>query len=269
MLNILFIGDIISETGLQITLELLPRILEDYNIHFVIANGENIRHGKGLTTKIANQLRDCGVNIITSGNHIWEGADKNKVLETLPFVLRPHNYPISNPGSGWTSSYIKNSIKITVINVQGRSFMTPINCPFATMDEILSSNRNEMQVCIVDFHAESTAEKQAMGWYLDGKVTAVIGTHTHVQTADERILPGGTGYLTDVGMTGPFNSVIGMEKKTAIKRFIHQTPYFYKPGEGDLRFNGLLIEVDEQNFTTNKMERLNFSQVDYNGRKTN
>lgn len=269
MINILFIGDIIGASGLGITLEILPKIQKDYGVDFVIANGENIRHGKGLTIDIAIQLRDAGVDIITSGNHIWEGQDKNKVLETLPFVLRPHNYPISNPGTGWRTCFSKHQVQVTVINIQGRSFMTPINCPFLTIDEILTNNHKQLQICIVDFHAESTAEKQALGWYLDGKVSAVVGTHTHVQTADERIFPRGTGYITDVGMTGPFNSVIGMEKNIAIKRFIQQTPYYYKPGEGDPRFNGVLIEVNEKDYNTNKIKRFNFSVLEYNGRKTN
>lgn len=269
MINILFIGDIIGASGLSITLEILPKIQQDYDIDFTIANGENIKQGKGLTINIANQLRDAGVNIITSGNHIWESEDKNKILNTLHFVLRPHNYPFTNPGTGWTTCFSKHKVPITVINIQGRSFMKPINCPFLTIEEILKNNRQQMQTCIVDFHAESTAEKQALGWYLDGKVSAVIGTHTHVQTADERIFPGGTGYITDVGMTGPFNSVIGMEKNIAIKRFIHQTPYYYKPGEGDLRFNGVLIEINEKNYTTNNIKRFNFSVLEYDGRKTN
>jgi metallophosphoesterase (TIGR00282 family) len=174
-----------------------------------------------------------------------------------------------NPGKGVISINIKKDLTVTVINIQGRSFLPPIDCPFHTVDEILRKASEKFQICVVDFHAESTAEKQALAWYLDGRVSAVIGTHTHVQTADERILPNGTGFITDAGMTGPFDSVIGMNKEKAIQRFVHQTPTFFKVGKGNMRFNGVILEIDEKNYKTNIIKRLNFAQMEYHGRKTN
>jgi len=265
MINILFIGDIIGEEGLDLALDLIPRLRRDFDLHFCIVNGENIRNGKGLSPNSANRLLTAKVDVITTGNHIWDGKQDASLFANFDNIIRPANYPDLNPGKGFVTRKIQGTQKITVINVQGRSFMNPIDCPFSAVDRILSEIGRDLQICIVDMHAESTAEKQALGWYLDGRVSAVIGTHTHVQTADERVLPNGTGYITDVGMTGPFSSVIGMDTNTAIKRFRYQIPFYYKLAKGNLRLNGLILTLDK-NFKTSKIERLNFSKAEYNGR---
>lgn len=268
MTRILFIGDIVGQDGLELVLDLLPRMRQDHAIDFVIVNGENLDKGKGITDAIAQRLVTAGVNTITSGNHIWDGKDADRLLTKYDFILRPHNYPPALPGKGVFCANLKNNAKIVVVSLQGLSFMQPIQCPFRTIDEILSVQEKQRPVCIVDFHAESTAEKQALAWYLDGKVTAVIGTHTHVQTADERILPKGTGYITDVGMTGCHDGVIGMDKEVAIKRFIEHRPHYYKLAEGNTRLNGIFIDVNERDLKSIKLNRLNFAKMEYHGLKT-
>jgi metallophosphoesterase (TIGR00282 family) len=268
MFTILFIGDIVGEDGLHLSLDLIPRIRHDYAVDFIIANGENIRCGKGITTSHITMLQQANVNVITSGNHIWDTHKEKQIFEKFPWVLRPHNYPAINSGHGIIQTIVDDTLDITVINMQGRSFMAPINCPFSAMDELLRNATNKPEIIIVDMHAESTAEKQAFAWYLDGRVSAVIGTHTHVQTADERILPKGTGYITDVGMTGSFDSVIGMKKEVAINRFIYQTHFPYQLASGDLRLNAVLLQIDKKKQTTMKIKRLNFTKMEYNGQKT-
>jgi len=266
MINVLFIGDIIGRDGANLMLDLLPRLKNNYNIDLAIANGENVNNGKGLKTKDAILFNDSGIDVITSGNHIWDNKKDSAIHANLPFVLRPLNYPELNPGNGFYTIKIKNNVEITVVNLQGRSFMYPIDCPFTAADKLLSEIKNKKSIVIIDLHAESTAEKQAFGMYLDGRVAAVIGTHTHVQTADERIFARGTGYITDVGMTGPYNSVIGMDSETAIKRFIYQTPFYFKTGIGDLRLNAVIIKINEKTGKTTNIERLNFSKAEYNAK---
>jgi len=265
MINLLFIGDIVGEDGLDLALDLLPMIRRDHAVDCVIANGENVRNGKGLTVQHARRMLDSGIDVITTGNHIWDGSFDAAIFEASPNILRPLNYPDINTGTGTCTVMTKNNLPVTVINIQGRSFMTPIDCPFNALDRQLKDMPAKNSVTIVDMHAESTAEKMAMGWFLDGKISVIVGTHTHVQTADERILPKGTGYITDVGMTGPYNSVIGMDTETAIKRFRHQTPFFYKLAEGDLRFNGVIIRIRKKDKTTSEIKRLNFNKTEYNG----
>jgi hypothetical protein len=265
MINLLFIGDIVGEDGLDLALDLLPMIRRDHAIDLVIANGENIRNGKGLTIGHARRMLENGIDVITTGNHIWDGNFDPSIFETSPSILRPLNYPALNPGPGLCTVSAREGQKITVISIQGRSFMTPIDCPFNTLDQILNRQSRDDAAIIVDMHAESTAEKMAMGWFLDGRVSAMLGTHTHVQTADERVLPKGTGYITDVGMTGPYNSVIGMDTETAIKRFRHQTPFFYKLAEGDLRLNGVILRIRKKTKSTSEIKRLNFNKAEYNG----
>jgi metallophosphoesterase (TIGR00282 family) len=269
MINLLFISDIVGDDGLDLALDLLPMIRRDYSVDFVIANGENIRNGKGLSIQHARRMLDSGIDIITSGNHIWDGSFDPALFELSPQILRPLNYPDLNSGRGYCTLPVRENHSVTVVNVQGRSFMTPIDCPFNTLDRLLKEISNINSVIIVDMHAESTAEKMALGWFLDGRVSAVVGTHTHVQTADERILPKGTGYITDAGMTGPHNSVIGMDTETAIKRFRHQTPFFYKLAEGNLRFNGVIFRIRMKDKTTREIKRLNFNKTEYNGNRTN
>jgi len=256
-INILFIADIVGKPGLEIASKLLPGILEKRNIAFCIANGENGCEGKGLTEKLARNYFNLGIDVITSGNHIWYNRDIYKMLKSDERIIRPLNYPSGNYGRGSTVIQKDGLPPIAVLNLQGRTYMFNIDCPFRTgLDEVKKLQKSA-KIIIVDFHAEATAEKIAMGWYLDGKVSAVLGTHTHVPTADERILPEGTAYITDAGMTGPFDSVIGLKKEIAISRFLHQTPARYKPATENLRFCGVVVTVDTESGTADKIERLN------------
>ena len=260
-LNLLFIADIIGKPGLNVVRRHINAVKKKYNIDFCIANGENGAGGKGLTEPIAYEYFEIGIDAITSGNHIFEKDKIFTFLNENQRILRPINYPLSNHGHGSLIATIKNGIKIAVINAQGRTFMYPIDCPFRTISEEINRISQITPVIIVDFHAEASAEKVAMGWYLNGKVSAVVGTHTHVQTADERILDKGTAYITDVGMTGPFDSVIGLKKDVAIKRFINQIPARYQIADADLRFCGVVITVDAINGKAISIERLFFKDV--------
>jgi metallophosphoesterase (TIGR00282 family) len=256
-IKILFIADIVGKPGLEIAAKLTPVLKDKYKIDFCIANGENGSDGKGLSEKIARHYFNFGIDVITSGNHIWDNKDIYGLLKTNGRILRPLNYPDGNYGAGSVIIETKEGLKIGVINLQGRTFMFSIDCPFKRGLDEVRKFKKETNIIIVDFHAEATAEKMAMGWYLDGKVSAVIGTHTHVPTADERILPLGTAYITDVGMTGPFDSVIGLKKELAIKRFRHQTPVRYKPAEDNLKFCGAVISIECESGKATHIERIN------------
>jgi hypothetical protein len=223
----------------------------------VIANGENAADGKGMTEKIAQSYLGMGIHVITGGNHTWDNPGIYEVWKKNLPVLRPANYPANNPGRGGIIYTTPSGVKIGIINLQGRTFMPPIDCPFQMADTLIESIRKDAKIIIVDFHAEATAEKMTMGWYLDGRVSAVIGTHTHVQTADERILPGGTAYITDAGMTGPIDSVIGMKIDVAIRRFTRQTPARYVPADGKERFCGVALEVDPHSGMALRIDRIN------------
>jgi len=254
--NILFIADIIGKPGLDIVRRYIDEIKKKHQIDFCIANGENGAGGKGLTEIIAQEYYRIGINVITSGNHIFE---KNKIFRFLNEnnrILRPINYPLSNYGHGSLIASTKDGTKIAIINAQGRTFMYPIDCPFKAISEEINRISHITKIIIVDFHAEASAEKIAMGWYLDGKVSAVIGTHTHVQTADERILTKGTAYITDVGMTGPYDSVIGLKKEIAIERFIKQIPIRYQVAEADPHFCGVVIKINKNNGKASHIERI-------------
>jgi len=256
-LNILFVADIIGKPGLEIATKLIPGLKEKYKIDLCIANGENGCDGKGLTQAIARQYFTLGIDVITSGNHIWDNRDIYELLANNSRILRPLNYPESNHGIGSTIVETAAGVKVGVINLQGRTFMYSIDCPFKKGLNEARRMLKETNIIIVDFHAEATAEKMAMGWYLDGKVSAVIGTHTHVPTADERILTEGTAYITDVGMTGPFDSVIGLKKEIAIKRFLLQTPERYKPADSNLKLCAAVISVDPSTGKATGIERIN------------
>ncbi|MDZ7335986.1 MAG: TIGR00282 family metallophosphoesterase [candidate division KSB1 bacterium] len=258
-IKILFIADIIGNPGLSIIKSTVKSLRDKYQIDFCIANGENGAAGKGLTENIAQQYFSNGIDVITTGNHIFERYGFQKLLNTNQHrIIRPLNYPFGASGRGSIIADIAPGIKIGVINIQGRTFMYPIDCPFRTVKEEIHKIRQVTPIIIVDFHAEATAEKRAMGWYLDGKVSAVIGTHTHVQTSDETILNHGTAYITDVGMTGPYDSVIGMKKDIAIKRFIQQLPERYQPADSDLRFAGVIVTIDVFTGKAENIERLFF-----------
>lgn len=258
-INILFVGDIIGKPGMDIVQTWLPGIIQKYKADFVIANGENASDGKGCTAKEGKILFDLGVNVITGGNHTWDKHQSQDYLKTENRVLRPLNYPKGTYGSGYYVGESKKG-KIAVLNLQGRTFMSPIDCPFRSSDWILPRLKQETNVIIIDFHAEATAEKIALANYLDGKVSAVIGTHTHVQTSDERIFANGTGYITDAGMTGPYDSVIGMKVLPAVNRFIYQTPQKYETAEGDVHLCGMFLKIDSETGKTVELERILFPE---------
>ncbi len=258
-LNVLFIGDIIGKPGLNIVQTWLPGLIQKYKAYFVIANGENAADGKGCTEKEGSVLFNLGVNVITGGNHTWDKHQSQDYLRAEPRALRPLNYPKGAYGNGYIVSETKKG-KVAVMNMQGRTFMASIDCPFRIAEWVLSKLKNETNIIFMDFHAEATAEKMAMGIYLDGKITAVIGTHTHIQTADERILPNGTGYISDVGMTGPYESVIGMKSQAAINRFIYQTPQKYETAENDVHLSALFLKIDTETGKTIEIERITFPE---------
>jgi len=256
--KVLFIGDIMGEPGRQATRGLLPRLISSREIDFVIANGENAAGGKGLTPAVADELFDLGIDVLTNGNHVWRNKEVLKIIDVDPRVLRPANYPedVGVPGHGSEVYTAATGVKVGVLNLLGRVFMHPYDCPFRVGRREVEQLRRETPIIIVDFHAEATSEKVALGWYLDGDVTAVIGTHTHVATADERVSERGTAYQTDVGMTGPFDSVIGVRKEPVIEAMIKMMPARHVPAKGDLRLNGLIVELDPATGRARGVERI-------------
>ena len=255
-MKILFVADIFAQPGRRVAAALIPELIQDDEVDLVIANGENAAGGFGLTDNIARKLHSYGADIITSGNHIWDRKEFITCLEGSDRILRPYNYPEETPGIGSVIITTRSGIQVAVINLQGRTGMPSIDCPFRVGRAEIERLREKTSLIFVDFHAEATAEKMAMGFHLDGLVTAVIGTHTHVQTADERILPGGTAYLTDAGMTGVSESVIGVRPEMAIRRFLTQIPNRFKPAEGKATLCGALIEADEMSGRATRIERL-------------
>ena len=258
-INILFIGDIVGKPGMDVVQTWLPGLIQKYKADVVIANGENDSDGKGCTAKEGKILFDLGVHVITGGNHTWDKHQSQDYLKIEPRVLRPLNYPKGTYGNGYCLVETKKG-NVAVLNMQGRTFMQSIDCPFRTAEWIVSKLKAETNVIIMDFHAEASAEKIAMAYFLDGKVSAVIGTHTHVQTCDERIFPNGTGYITDAGMTGPYESVIGMKTTAAINRFIYQTPQKYETAENDVHICGFFLKVDPETGKTVELERILFPE---------
>ena len=257
-MRILFIGDIVGAQGRRMVLEHLPRLLDEYAIDFTIANGENCSGGFGLNQKNFRELVDCGIDAFTMGNHMWDNQDIYNFIDNEERLVRPANFPPSLPGRGWQQYQVAGQ-KLIVANVVGRIFMTAFDCPFRTMDAILQENAVEDVAIFVDIHAEATSENMALGWYLDGRVAAVVGTHTHIQTNDARILPRGTGYLTDAGMTGPRDSILGVEREIIIGRFLTGVSPRFEVASGDLQFNGVIFDIGPDH-KTQKMELLNFWQ---------
>jgi 2',3'-cyclic-nucleotide 2'-phosphodiesterase len=258
-MTILFIGDIVGRPGRDLVQKGLRALVDHYDVDMTIANAENAAAGFGLTRDIGETLLGWGIDVMTSGNHIW---DKKEVLEYIavePRLLRPANYPAGVPGRGSCIAQTRDGRSVGVINVMGRVFMAPLDDPFAVALREIDGLRHRARIIIVDMHAEATSEKIAMGWHLDGRVTAVIGTHTHVQTADERVLPGGTAYLTDAGMTGPHDSIIGMEKEPSLARFLNGMPAKFEPASGNRRLNGAVIEADDKTGRATKITRISYS----------
>lgn len=244
-MNILFVADIYGSPGRRAVRDLMPEIVTSMGIDFVIANVENAAAGFGVTKEILEELKALGVECMTSGNHIWDRRESLPLLDQEPLLLRPHNYPPGAPGCGSKVFTTKAGVKVGVLNLMGRVFMRELDCPFRVADREVARLREEAAIVLLDFHAEATAEKVALGWYLDGRISALLGTHTHIQTADERILPKGSGYITDAGMTGPHDSVIGVRKEQAIQKFLSLLPTRFEPAVGDVRLNGVHLDVDE------------------------
>lgn len=254
-LSVLFIGDIVGEPGMKAVRQYLPELIERYKADFVIVNGENVCNGKGVTEPEAKELYELGVHVITTGNHIWDNWQSKPLIAKDERVLRPLNYPPGNPGRGF-KVYNHDGVDIAVIQVQGRTFMYSIDCPFRAMDFALGVIKDKAKIIIVDFHADATAEKISMAWHLDGRVSALIGTHTHVPTADACILPKGTAYITDTGMTGPYDSVVGMSKEVALKRFTLQTAHKFQMAEKDERLCGVNLIIDTETGQALKIEQI-------------
>ncbi|NLV32156.1 MAG: TIGR00282 family metallophosphoesterase [Acidobacteria bacterium] len=260
-MRVFFIGDIFGKPGRRLIQDRLQALIHEYRIDFCIANVENAAAGFGVTPQIAEDLLRSGIDCMTTGNHIWDKRAVVPYLAEQPRLLRPHNYPRGVPGTGIYIGDTNCGVRVGVLNLQGRVFMTAIDCPFTVALEAVERMRRETPVIIVDFHAEATSEKQALGWHLDGRVSAVAGTHTHVLTADERVLPGGTAYITDLGMTGPHDSVIGSEPRLALERLLLGLPSRLEPASGNLKICGAVIDIRESDGRALSIERVSLPVV--------
>ncbi|GAB4072637.1 TIGR00282 family metallophosphoesterase [Barrientosiimonas marina] len=255
-MKLLFVGDVTGSPGREMVQQYLPKLKEVYHPNITVINGENAAAGKGITEKIYKQLLEAGAQAITMGNHTWDKKEIFEFIDDAKNLVRPANFPEGTPGKGMTFVNL-NGTEVAIINAQGRTFLSALDDPFRKMDELISEAKKRTNIIFVDFHAEATSEKQAMAWYLDGKVTAIAGTHTHVQTADERVLPNGTAYITDVGMTGPYDSIIGMEKEAVMKTFLTGLPgRFEVDKKGRAQLNGLLITINEKTGKATAAERI-------------
>lgn len=250
MQKILFIGDIIGRPGRRIIKTYLNEMTNTEAIDLVIANGENSAGGFGINQEVCQELLTAGVDVITMGNHTWDNKEIYQVLERERRVIRPANYPGGTPGEGYYIATTRKGVLVGVINILGQVFLEPLACPFQTANECVADLKKKTNIILIDFHAEATSEKAALGWYLDGRVSAVLGTHTHITTADERILPKGTGYITDVGMTGPSNSILGIAPDIVIKKFITHLPARFEVAGGPIELNGVILEINEEGLTT-------------------
>jgi len=257
-MNILFAGDIVGRPGRRAVEALYPRIKEEYSIDLFIANGENAAGGSGITADIGWQLHSFGVDVITMGDHVWKQKDILKIIDEDFRMVRPANFPPATPGRGSTVVEVRGGGKAGVINVLGRMLMfrLPLDCPFRAAETELEQVKKETNVIIVDCHAEATSEKLAFGQFLNGRVSAVIGTHTHVQTADDVILDGGTAYITDCGMTGPFHSILGREIEPVLRSFVTRMPAYFKVASGDVRLSGVVLEIDDRTGRARRIERI-------------
>jgi metallophosphoesterase (TIGR00282 family) len=257
-MNVFFVGDVMGKPGRYALKDQFQKLIEEFNIHFTVVNVENAAGGFGITPKIADELISLGANVLTSGNHIWERREIYKYMEEETRLLRPANYPPEAPGKGVYLGKAVDGTSIAVVNILGKTFMRSFECPFRAAERILQELNKRANIIIIDFHAEATSEKIAMGWFLDGRVSAVVGTHTHVQTADERVLPQGTAYITDVGMTGPHDSVIGIKKEIAIERFLTYLPNRFEVGKGDIRISAVVIDIDSEKGIARGIKRIHY-----------
>ncbi len=259
-MKILVIGDIVGSPGRDALSSYISKKRKEYD--FIIVNGENSASGKGITGKIADEFFCWGIDVITSGNHIWDKREIYTYIEGNERLLRPHNYPQGVPGKGYTIQKSSKGEKVAVVSLQGRIFMNPIDCPFKLGKELIEEIRKETKFIIIDFHAEATSEKIALGKYLDGKISLLYGTHTHVQTADEKILPEGTGYITDVGMTGSDSGVIGTQIECVLPRFLTGMPQKFEIAEGNVRLNGISVVLDDETGDCVSIERINIGDAE-------
>jgi len=254
-------GDIVGRPGRQAVRKLLPDIVSENNIEFTIANAENASGGRGLTREVMHELLGAGIDVLTMGNHVWDNKEILSFIDDETRLIRPANYPSPCPGQGYHVYRAGFNQKIAVINVAGRVFMPALDCPFRTAEQIIADFQ-DVDYIIIDIHAEATSEKQAFGYYFDGKVSAVLGTHTHIQTADERILPEGTAYITDLGMTGPIESVLGMDRHLVINKFLSQRPVRFEVAKGPSQLQGVILELDEQTRRVAHIRRISYKNTD-------
>ena len=259
-MKVIIIGDIVGKPGRKILSASLKRLKEQHEAEFVVANVENAAEGAGIIPKVGDEILNAGVDVMTSGNHIFDKKEVIQYIENQPRLLRPANYAPDAPGRGLWLGSTASGTQVAVINVQGRIFMPPTDCPFRAADRLLTEIGNRASVIIVDHHAEATSEKLAMGRYLDSRVSVVVGTHTHVQTADEQVLAGGTAYITDLGMTGPYESVIGVQSQLVITRFVRGLPIRYQTATENEQLHGVVVEIDERTGRANTIARLQVSE---------
>lgn len=255
-MRILFIGDIAGKPGREAVRVLLPALVKKYRIEASIANAENAAGGSGITPKIAEELFGYGLDMLTSGDHIWKRKEVLEIVDSDMRILRPENYPAGSPGRGYGVIKTKRGRSVGVINLEGRVFMSNLECPFLCAKKAVEELKKETAIILVDIHAEATSEKIALGWFLDGMVSAVLGTHTHVQTADEKILPAGTAFITDVGMTGPYDSVIGRKVEQVLARFLTQMPVRFEMAEDNAQLHGVVLDIDEETGKAASIERI-------------
>lgn len=256
-MRILVIGDIVGRPGRRAIKEILSEIKDRYAVDFTVANGENAAGGRGINREVTDELLSSGIDVLTMGNHVWDNKEIFDLIDDQPRLIRPCNYPPGTPGRGY-NTFETPTGRIAVINASGRVFMDALECPFYKVNEILEDLKGQWDICLVDFHAEATSEKRAFAYYFDGRVTAVLGTHTHIQTADEAILGGGTAYITDLGMTGPTDSILGMNKEQVIKKFLTQRPVRLEVAKGSVQIQGVFLEISDADKRVVKIER--FSQ---------
>jgi hypothetical protein len=260
-MKLLFIGDVMGEPGLRAVNAHVARLREKHTLDLVVANAENVAGGNGVTKQTAEALFAAGVDVLTNGNHAWDKREALDYIQGEPRLLRPHNYPLGTPGEGWFVATTGAGHQVGILNLLGNTFMKPrLGCPFRSADQALAHKPSDLKLVLVDIHAETTSEKMAMGWYLDGRVSAVIGTHTHVPTADERILPKGTGFLTDAGMSGCYDSVIGLKTEQSLQRFVQKLPARFEIAEGIGTLCAVLLDLDEASGRCRHIERIRLDE---------
>lgn len=260
-MEILFVGDVVGKPGRRVLFANVEHLREQHRLDLVIVNAENAAGGFGITRSIAEELFAHGIDVLTSGNHIWDKREALDFIDSEPRLLRPQNYPQDTPGNGWVVTHTMRGQAVGILNVMGTVFMHPtLECPFRCTDKLLAERPSDLSAVIVDFHAEASSEKVAMGWHLDGRVSAVLGSHTHVPTADERILPGGTAYISDAGMTGCYDSVIGMDTNKVLNRFVHKLPERFEVAQGPATLCGVVVTIDDTDGKSTHIERVTVAE---------